>query len=497
MAYTYEPLDLTRHSIRLLKILPRTDDNVISLSLQVVDLQDVKGGYDAVSYEWGQESNQQLISVNGKDLMIRQNIWRFLQHCRDTEFAQQHYEYLWIDAICIAQQNVHERNHQVMQMSEIFRGARQVIAWLGTTSIKTNIPPNAYECIYDFHHGTKMSMSGLKPNHEAEAKWREKSRQSTQRIMNDVRLLFSNRYWRRLWVVQEIRLARKAVAVTGTTCVNNDRLTSMHVGNDQLEAVRFVCSPISTGDRLDSLMTRCRNLECYEPLDRIYGLLGMVKGGQSFVVDYASGAAEVLMRAVEFTRKQFEYVFCWLEVFETFARHLGLEQVLLAPLISRSAENGVPKYHAALTKPETLFESSACFWTDVTSTKCATVGREWPDSPDEWMSFGLLIGRSRVGFYISRGGVWTETFQGDPQSRFETTRLENFSQTVTFEQVRRQQTLLSSHERSTEHHESTGGLEGPIDAEVKAMERDDWKASCSYSALVELHDYRIWLRQRR
>ncbi|KAK3675593.1 hypothetical protein LTR78_004677 [Recurvomyces mirabilis] len=172
MAYAYEPLDLTKQTIRLLKILPRTHDEVISLLLEVVDLQGIQGGYDAISYEWGPESNQQLISVNGKDLMIRHNIWRFLQHCRDIEFAHQHHERLWIDAICIAQQNVQERNHQVMQMSEIFRGARQVIAWLGTASIETNVPPNAYECIYDLHHGRTMSMSGPKPSHEAEARWR-------------------------------------------------------------------------------------------------------------------------------------------------------------------------------------------------------------------------------------------------------------------------------------------------------------------------------------
>ncbi|KAK3675594.1 hypothetical protein LTR78_004678 [Recurvomyces mirabilis] len=223
----------------------------------------------------------------------------------------------------------------------------------------------------------------------------------------------------------------------------------------------------------------------------------MVKNGQSFVVDYASATSEVLMRAVVFTQRQSDNVFCWFDVFETFATYLGLGHVPLAPLVTESAENENPKFHITLTRPETLHEGSASFWTNATSTTSATVRRESTDPPIEWMSFGLRQGRTRVSFYVSHSGVWTAASEGSTRSRSETTRLERFSEVVTFEQVRMQQTLLQSYEEDTEHQESTPGLEGPIDAEVKAMERDDWKAPCSYLAMVEIHDYRIWLRQRR
>jgi hypothetical protein len=39
---------------------------------------------------------------------------------------------LWIDALCIDQENVIERNHQVQQMGEIFSRASNVLAWLGS-----------------------------------------------------------------------------------------------------------------------------------------------------------------------------------------------------------------------------------------------------------------------------------------------------------------------------------------------------------------------------
>ena len=90
MAYTYEPLDLTKHSIRLLNILPGKAEDVVAISLRTVDLEVVKSAYDAISYEWGPENNLQPILIDGSKLMIRQNLWRCLKHCRDTELSLIH-----------------------------------------------------------------------------------------------------------------------------------------------------------------------------------------------------------------------------------------------------------------------------------------------------------------------------------------------------------------------------------------------------------------------
>ncbi|KAF2830838.1 HET-domain-containing protein, partial [Ophiobolus disseminans] len=40
---------------------------------------------------------------------------------------------LWIDAICINQSDLLERNHQVAQMRDVYTKAESVIAWLGLT----------------------------------------------------------------------------------------------------------------------------------------------------------------------------------------------------------------------------------------------------------------------------------------------------------------------------------------------------------------------------
>lgn len=37
----------------------------------------------------------------------------------------------WIDALCIDQENLAERNHQVTQMGKIYASAYRVVSWLG------------------------------------------------------------------------------------------------------------------------------------------------------------------------------------------------------------------------------------------------------------------------------------------------------------------------------------------------------------------------------
>ncbi|KAF3031840.1 hypothetical protein E8E12_001761 [Didymella heteroderae] len=61
-------------------------------------------------------------------LLIGKNLASFLQHIRDTERPS---ETMWIDAICINQADIRERNIHVVKMGDIYRKADKVIVWLG------------------------------------------------------------------------------------------------------------------------------------------------------------------------------------------------------------------------------------------------------------------------------------------------------------------------------------------------------------------------------
>lgn len=93
-------------------------------SISLVQISECR--YAAVSYVWGNPKPSESIIVNGYSMLIAENIFSFLRH------AQRHHNMvLWIDALCINQQDIAERNLQIQKMMTIFDSAVTVIAWLG------------------------------------------------------------------------------------------------------------------------------------------------------------------------------------------------------------------------------------------------------------------------------------------------------------------------------------------------------------------------------
>lgn len=84
--------------------------------------------YDALSYCWGGNRTSRSISCNGVDFPITTNLFEALKILRFTKENQRH---LWVDAICIDQDNDNEKAVQVWNMFMIYQGASRVIAWLG------------------------------------------------------------------------------------------------------------------------------------------------------------------------------------------------------------------------------------------------------------------------------------------------------------------------------------------------------------------------------
>jgi hypothetical protein len=82
---------------------------------------------ECLSYVWGPPLNPQSISMNRKTIHIRQNLRAALEAIRDEVKLRT----LWIDALCINQKDVHERNKQVASMGKIFHYATKVLVWLG------------------------------------------------------------------------------------------------------------------------------------------------------------------------------------------------------------------------------------------------------------------------------------------------------------------------------------------------------------------------------
>jgi hypothetical protein len=91
-----------------------------------------KPSYEALSYTWGSPHKTTEISIGRSIHRIRHNLWEALFSLASTGSNSVPFpRYLWIDALCINQNDTTERNHQVAQIGKIYTQAKVVLIWLG------------------------------------------------------------------------------------------------------------------------------------------------------------------------------------------------------------------------------------------------------------------------------------------------------------------------------------------------------------------------------
>ena len=121
--YQYPPLDYANDNVyRVLSIQPGVTD----LIKCYLDTAPLASDHVCLSYRWNTSGEKKVIKVNGADFYIYQNVYDFLYMARDRYPGQR----LWVDAICIDQANIAEKNHQVPQMGRIYAQASQIVVWL-------------------------------------------------------------------------------------------------------------------------------------------------------------------------------------------------------------------------------------------------------------------------------------------------------------------------------------------------------------------------------
>jgi hypothetical protein len=127
--FQYFPLNESLREIRLLVLHSASleiRESVLEMSLIKTRLGDhVK--YRALSYTWGDPEPTYLVLLGGKSFSIRRNLLEALLQLRPVEDQIE----VWVDAICINQDDTKERESQVALMRDIYKEAEHVCVWLG------------------------------------------------------------------------------------------------------------------------------------------------------------------------------------------------------------------------------------------------------------------------------------------------------------------------------------------------------------------------------
>ncbi|EME85231.1 uncharacterized protein MYCFIDRAFT_135100, partial [Pseudocercospora fijiensis CIRAD86] len=195
MASIYSRLDPSRRQFRLLRLARSNpqDDGTLAGELGTYSMHNAPS-FDALSYAWGINTvtvTDPLI-VHGEAVFVTRNLYEGLRNFKNGSHA----EYIWIDAICINQRDLAERSHQVTLMREIFSIANVVHVWLGPSTSSTARVLDVLD-----RAGRRLS-----PDFEnADSLPAEINSLSNEALES----IFANSWWSRLWVVQEVVLAKE------------------------------------------------------------------------------------------------------------------------------------------------------------------------------------------------------------------------------------------------------------------------------------------------
>ncbi|KAI1504978.1 hypothetical protein F5X99DRAFT_405613 [Biscogniauxia marginata] len=125
-ALSHQTLSNDQTCIRLLELLPGKRDEPVRCMLAETELNEIRS-YEALSYVWGDPNDTITVFINNAAFKITRNLHSALLRLRDSTSNRT----LWVDAICINQTDLTEKQHQIAIMGDIYRQATSVILWLG------------------------------------------------------------------------------------------------------------------------------------------------------------------------------------------------------------------------------------------------------------------------------------------------------------------------------------------------------------------------------
>jgi hypothetical protein len=152
--YPRKPLDSGGRSIRVLRLLSADDRSAdIECQIEHVDLNE-DPFYEALSYTWGDANDRREIQIDGHRVSVSANLEVALRSLRHEHHVGPS-RVLWVDALCINQDDLTEKATQIRMMYEIYASAATVLAWTGEASDDVNKAFEAAVALQQRHQGRR------------------------------------------------------------------------------------------------------------------------------------------------------------------------------------------------------------------------------------------------------------------------------------------------------------------------------------------------------
>ncbi|KAI0521696.1 HET-domain-containing protein [Xylaria bambusicola] len=295
--FAFLPIDSNKGEIRLLKIELGRYGEVIKCSYRLTTVTgDVQ--YETLSYVWGDLQVDKTIIVEDTEVGLTDNLFNALTRIRhETELR-----HLWVDALCINQEDGAEKTAQVDMMHKIFSECAQCYMWMGNIEASA-IGVKESEAL----EAAKGALDAIRllSGEDSEYKLPPSLTTRDQRAKagNAIKALFQSPWWSRIWTVQEATSPRLGTVLWGPISIPWHYLTQVAErliqGKwppedrfsifDLFENYNFLTSPmlaliwasrwIEAPHPPYEMLYRFRYRRSTDPRDKVYVILNLVAEG--------------------------------------------------------------------------------------------------------------------------------------------------------------------------------------------------------------------------
>lgn len=288
--------------ITLLELHPHEDGNArIQCTTVVVSLANAPK-YDTLSYVWGDPAHGTAsITVNGQESHVTQNLHAALLRLRKQDVSS----VLWIDQLCIDQNNVEEKTRQVQLMREIYSNCSLCYLWMGELPQDVSVDEARWVlAVLEYTGGWNEAKTGggsvpplpdiLTHQHDGAGLWR-----ALTSLLGEDESREERSWWTRIWTVQEAVLVRRAHFMWGPLSLPWAKIQHaqqswvrghhVHLPRPVLSLIRhpsahwgyfmaLVAWLTNTKRRAETpmhLFFKWRRRQASDPRDKVYALLGL------------------------------------------------------------------------------------------------------------------------------------------------------------------------------------------------------------------------------
>ncbi|KAF5873533.1 putative heterokaryon incompatibility protein [Botrytis fragariae] len=261
--------------------------------------------YTALSYTWGSSSMDGSIECDGHEKAITTSLEIALRNMRKED----HPIVMWIDQICINQEDNREKEMQIPLMARIYKHAFNTVIWLGQWGPDSD---SVIQLLKDINITLLFNQSNV----DSENFERMQLPRSDSKTWHALWRFLSHPWFTRLWIIQEVMLSNDPWIMCGDELLMWDEFSkavnhlstcgifqwlqlkfanvedSSELGDISqtvlgLTRQREHYRSASDGTHIFENLVSTRGGQCFDPRDKIYGLLGVCSDADKFHIRYS------------------------------------------------------------------------------------------------------------------------------------------------------------------------------------------------------------------